>query len=47
MRTPQQRLADLTQRLQSDLEYLADWSVWRDFAIVSATLKVLVHPNAY
>lgn len=38
---------DLTKRLQYDLEYLENWSVWRDFAIVSATLAVLVHPNAY
>ena len=38
---------DLTKRLQSDLEYLENWSVWRDFAIVSATLAVLIHPNAY
>jgi polysaccharide biosynthesis protein PslA len=38
---------DLTMRLQCDLEYLENWSVWRDFAIVSATLAVLIHPNAY
>jgi polysaccharide biosynthesis protein PslA len=38
---------DLTKRLQSDLEYLEHWSVWRDLAIVSATLAVLIHPNAY
>lgn len=38
---------DLTKRLQSDLEYLENWSVWRDFAIISATLAVMIHPNAY
>jgi polysaccharide biosynthesis protein PslA len=38
---------DLTKRLQCDLEYLEHWSLWRDFAIVSATLAVLIHPNAY
>ena len=38
---------DLTKRLQCDLEYLENWSVWRDVAIVSATLAVLIHPNAY
>lgn len=38
---------DLTKRLQADLEYLENWSVWRDLAIVSATLAVLIHPNAY
>ena len=39
--------SDLTNRLNSDLEYLAGWHLWRDIAIVAATLKVLVHPNAY
>lgn len=39
--------ADLTNRLNSDLEYLAGWRLWKDFAILVATLKVLVHPNAY
>lgn len=38
---------DLLDRLQSDLEYLEDWSVWKDFAIVIATAKVLIHPKAY
>lgn len=39
--------SDLTNRLNSDLEYLAGWRLWRDVAILVATLKVLVHPNAY
>ena len=39
--------SDLTNRLTSDLEYLAGWRLWKDFAILVATLKVLVHPNAY
>lgn len=39
--------SDLTNRLQSDLEYLSGWHIWRDIEIVFATLKVLVHPNAY
>ena len=42
-----EKTADLTNRLNSDLEYLAGWRLWRDFAILVATLKVLVHPNAY
>lgn len=37
----------LLDRLQSDLEYLENWSVWRDLSIITATAKVLVHPNAY
>ena len=42
-----ERETDLTDRLRSDLEYLRGWSIWRDFAIVLATLRVLVHPRAY
>lgn len=42
-----EKASDLTNRLNSDLEYLSDWRLWKDFAIMVATLKVLVHPNAY
>lgn len=42
-----EKTSDLTDRLDSDLEYLAGWRLWRDIAILAATLKVLVHPNAY
>jgi polysaccharide biosynthesis protein PslA len=38
---------DVTDRVQSDLEYLADWSVWKDVAIILRTIRVLVHPNAF
>jgi len=38
---------DLLLRLQSDLEYVTDWSIWRDIRIVLATLRVLVHHRAY
>jgi polysaccharide biosynthesis protein PslA len=38
---------DLARRLNSDLEYLAGWSLWRDARIVFATIRVLVHPQAY
>ncbi|MES2987769.1 MAG: exopolysaccharide biosynthesis polyprenyl glycosylphosphotransferase [Pseudomonadota bacterium] len=38
---------DLISRVQSDLEYLSGWSLWRDVKIVAATLKVIWHPNAY
>jgi lipopolysaccharide/colanic/teichoic acid biosynthesis glycosyltransferase len=41
------RRKDLTSRLQSDLEYVAGWSIWRDLKILGATFRVLVHPNAY
>lgn len=38
---------DLTDRLQSDLEYIAGWSLRRDIEIVLRTVQVLTHENAY
>jgi exopolysaccharide biosynthesis polyprenyl glycosylphosphotransferase len=38
---------DLVNRLQSDLEYVTNWSIWRDLRIIVATLGVLAHHNAY
>ncbi|MGB3711585.1 MAG: sugar transferase [Erythrobacter sp.] len=38
---------DLTDRLQSDLEYVAGWSLRRDLEIVLATVSVLNHDRAY
>jgi lipopolysaccharide/colanic/teichoic acid biosynthesis glycosyltransferase len=38
---------DLTDRLQSDLEYIADWSLLRDIEIMFKTVMVLKHDNAY
>jgi len=39
--------SDLTNRLQSDLEYLDRWTIWRDMLIVLKTFGVLVHRNAF
>jgi exopolysaccharide biosynthesis polyprenyl glycosylphosphotransferase len=39
--------ADLTNRLQADLEYMSGWSIWRDVGIIVATFRVLVHRNAF
>jgi exopolysaccharide biosynthesis polyprenyl glycosylphosphotransferase len=39
--------SDLTNRLQADLEYLSDWSLGLDLAIVFRTARVLIHRNAY
>jgi exopolysaccharide biosynthesis polyprenyl glycosylphosphotransferase len=39
--------ADLSNRLNADLEYLTGWSIWRDIAIVAATIGVLRHKNAF
>ncbi len=38
---------DLSRRLNADLEYVAGWSLWRDAQIVFATIRVMVHPQAY
>lgn len=38
---------DLTDRLQSDLEYLSQWSVWLDISILLRTALVVFHKNAY
>ena len=39
--------SDLADRLQADLEYVAGWSIWRDFRIAFMTLRVLRHDNAF
>jgi exopolysaccharide biosynthesis polyprenyl glycosylphosphotransferase len=38
---------DLTQRLNSDIEYLEGWTLWRDFRIMIGTVRVLVHSKAF
>lgn len=38
---------DLEGRLQSDLDYRADWSLWNDIKIILLTFRVLIHKNAY
>lgn len=39
--------SDLTNRLQADLEYVTGWTVLRDLSILFATVRVVVHRNAY
>lgn len=38
---------DLSNRLQADLEYLENWSIWRDLRIILLTFRVLLHRNAF
>ena len=38
---------DLTRRLDADLEYVNNWSLWQDIRIVLLTAKVVVHRNAF
>ena len=42
-----ERVEDLEARLRSDLEYVQNWSFWRDLVILFATVKVISHDNAY
>ncbi len=39
--------SDLTNRLHSDLEYLDNWTIWRDLVIILKTFGVVVHRNAF
>jgi lipopolysaccharide/colanic/teichoic acid biosynthesis glycosyltransferase len=39
--------SDLSNRLQSDLEYIAEWSLVTDIRIVLRTFSVLFHRNAF
>jgi len=41
------READLTSRLQADLEYISGWTIWRDIRILFATSMVLLHDRAF
>jgi lipopolysaccharide/colanic/teichoic acid biosynthesis glycosyltransferase len=41
------RQSDLVDRLQADLEYLTNWSVWRDIGILIMTARVVLHRNAF
>ena len=42
-----QEQEDLTQRLNSDIEYLEGWTLWRDFRIMIGTIRVLMHHKAF
>ena len=39
--------SDLANRLHSDLEYVANWSLLGDIKIIFKTFLVLVHENAF
>jgi exopolysaccharide biosynthesis polyprenyl glycosylphosphotransferase len=41
------RVKDISDRLASDLEYLAQWSLWQDCLILLQTVRVISHKNAY
>ncbi|HET8613741.1 MAG TPA: sugar transferase [Sphingomonas sp.] len=40
-------MTDLVNRLQADLEYQRNWTILRDLSIMLATIKVMVHRNAF
>jgi lipopolysaccharide/colanic/teichoic acid biosynthesis glycosyltransferase len=39
--------SDVMNRVNSDLEYLVQWSIWRDVKILVRTASVLAHQNAF
>ena len=39
--------ADLTSRLQADLEYIQGWTIWRDMHVLLSTLRVVIHDRAF
>lgn len=38
---------DLINRVDADLEYLTNWTIWRDLKIIFLTTRVLLHRNAF
>ena len=40
-------VSDLILRLDAEMEYIADWDIWRDITILFHTLRVVVHRNAF
>lgn len=42
-----EKVGDLRNRLQADLEYLSGWTIWRDIDIILRTFRVMMHKNAY
>lgn len=42
-----ERVEDLARRVRCDLEYLSNWSLWGDIAIMLKTIRVVIHKNAY
>lgn len=41
------REEDLEHRLAADLEYLRNWSIWREISILASTALVITHKNAF
>lgn len=42
-----EQVEDLARRVRCDLEYLSNWSLWGDIAIMLKTIRVVIHKNAY
>lgn len=47
LRGATEREEDLQLRLRADLEYIANWSLWRDIVIVLKTIRILWHERAF
>nr|MBP8185030.1 sugar transferase [Pseudomonas sp.] len=40
-------LEQMVQRVESDIEYINNWSLWLDFVILLRTVSALVGKRAY
>lgn len=41
------RRTDIERRVEADIEYINNWSIWLDLKILVATFRVAIHSNAY
>jgi exopolysaccharide biosynthesis polyprenyl glycosylphosphotransferase len=46
-RGPTNHPKDLQDRVNADLEYISNWSVWRDVIVLASTVRVFWHTNAF
>ena len=37
----------IEKRVEADLEYINNWSIWLDLKILLQTIRVVMHPNAF
>ena len=39
--------SSIEKRVEADLEYINNWSIWLDMKILLRTIRVVIHENAY
>jgi exopolysaccharide biosynthesis polyprenyl glycosylphosphotransferase len=47
LRGATERRSDIENRVEADLEYINNWSIWLDLKILLQTIRVVIHPNAF